>query len=95
MKRRFRSSKSLICFMLLTALAISSLGLSATRAFAVQATYYVDLVNGSDSNAGTSSTTAFKTITKAQSIVRTVNSNMTDDIIVNLRGGTYKNWTIT
>ncbi|RKP56328.1 hypothetical protein D7Z26_06580 [Cohnella endophytica] len=70
-------------------LFISSLGFAAPPTFAAQATYYVDPVNGSDTNAGTSTSTAFKTITKAQSVVRTVNTNMTDDIIVNLRGGTY------
>ena len=53
---------------------------------AVQATYYVS-PSGSDSNAGT--VIPFQTLTKAQSVVRTINSNMTGDIDVYLRGGTY------
>lgn len=49
--------------------------------------YYVS-PNGSDSNPGTIDA-PFKTITKARDIVRTINSNMTGDIYVYLRGGTY------
>lgn len=52
-----------------------------------QATYYVS-PTGNDSNAGTEAA-PFKTITKARDVVRTINSNMTGDIIVYLRGGTY------
>ncbi|MFF1723683.1 RICIN domain-containing protein [Streptomyces sviceus] len=58
-------------------------------AFAAATNFYVDPVNGSDSNAGTSTATAFKTIQAAQTAVRAVNANMSDDIVVNLRGGTY------
>lgn len=53
------------------------------------ATYFVDPTNGSDTNNGTSTTTAFKTIEKAQRTVRGINSSMTGDIYVYLRGGTY------
>ncbi|UVI32000.1 discoidin domain-containing protein [Paenibacillus spongiae] len=56
---------------------------------AAQATYYVDPVNGLDTNDGTSTATAFRTIEKARDAVRTVNTNMTGDIYVYLRGGTY------
>jgi hypothetical protein len=45
--------------------------------------------NGSDSNPGTSTAAAFKTIQRAQAEVRAVNSTMSGDIVVNLRGGTY------
>lgn len=54
----------------------------------VQATFYVDPTNGNDANNG-SITSPFQTITKAQSVVQGINSNMTGDIVVYLRGGTY------
>ncbi|MCJ8014443.1 LamG domain-containing protein [Paenibacillus sp. KQZ6P-2] len=54
-----------------------------------KATYYVDPVNGQDTNDGMSTTTAFRTIEHARDVVRTINANMTDDIEVKLRGGTY------
>lgn len=52
-----------------------------------QVTYYVS-PTGSDSNPGTISE-PFQTVTKARDVVRTINSNMTGDIYVYLRGGTY------
>jgi len=52
-----------------------------------QATYYVS-PTGSDSNPGTISE-PFKTVTKARDVVRAINSNMTGDIYVYLRGGIY------
>ncbi|MDH7463192.1 discoidin domain-containing protein [Chitinophagaceae bacterium 26-R-25] len=56
-----------------------------------QATYYVDPINGNDTtNSGTSIGSAFKTIYKARDVVRTINSNMTGDIYIYLRGGTYQ-----
>ena len=54
---------------------------------AVQATYYV-ATTGSDTNPGTVSL-PFATIQKARDVVRTINSNMTGDIIVYIRGGKY------
>ncbi|MFJ9905832.1 RICIN domain-containing protein [Streptomyces sp. NPDC101152] len=63
--------------------------LPAQTAQAATMNFYVDPVNGSDSNAGTSTAAAFKTIQAAQSAVRAIDSNMSDDIVVNLRGGTY------
>jgi len=53
-----------------------------------QATYYVSPA-GSDDNPGTASS-PFKTITKARDVVRTINTNMTGDIYVYLRGGDYR-----
>jgi hypothetical protein len=53
-----------------------------------QAAYYVS-PTGSDDNAGTVSA-PFQTITKARDVVRTINSNMTGDIYVYLRGGDYR-----
>lgn len=62
---------------------IPPMGVSA----ATQATYYVS-PTGSDSNPGTLDA-PFQTITKARDVVRMVNSNMTGDIYVYLRGGNY------
>ena len=53
-----------------------------------QACYYVSPA-GSDSNDG-SVAAPFQTITKARDVVRTVNSNMTGDIYVYLRGGDHR-----
>ncbi|WP_405660554.1 RICIN domain-containing protein [Streptomyces sp. NBC_00079] len=58
-------------------------------AYAATTNFYVDPVNGSDSSSGTSTTAAFRTVQAAQAAVRAVNANMSDDIVVNLRGGTY------
>ena len=44
--------------------------------------------NGSDANSGTEAE-PFKTIEKARDAVRAVNKNMTGDILILLRGGTY------
>ncbi|WP_369231004.1 RICIN domain-containing protein [Streptomyces sp. R21] len=63
--------------------------LPAQPAYAATTNFYVDPVNGSDTNSGTSTAAAFKTVQAAQAAVRAVNANMSDDIVVNLRGGTY------
>jgi uncharacterized membrane protein len=52
-----------------------------------QATYYVS-PQGNDCNPGSLSQ-PFRTLSKARDVVRTVNSAMTGDIVVYLRGGTY------
>ncbi|MGE5785339.1 MAG: hypothetical protein ACM3ZE_12145, partial [Myxococcales bacterium] len=52
-----------------------------------QAYYYVSPA-GSDDNPGTEAA-PFQTIPKARDVVRSVNTNMTGDIYVYLRGGTY------
>lgn len=54
-----------------------------------QRTFYVDAAKGSDINNGLSVSTAFKTIAKAQAVVRTINTNMNADITVYLRGGDH------
>ncbi len=56
---------------------------------ATQATFYVDPSYGNNANSGTSTANAFKTIERARLAVAGVNSNMTGDIIVFLRAGTY------
>ncbi|MFE3415685.1 RICIN domain-containing protein [Streptomyces mirabilis] len=58
-------------------------------AYAATTNFYVDPVNGSDSNSGTSTAAAFKTVQAAKAAVRAIHANMSDDIVVNLRGGTY------
>ncbi|MFE2491836.1 RICIN domain-containing protein [Streptomyces mirabilis] len=63
--------------------------LPAQPAYAATTNFYVDPVNGSDSNSGTSTAAAFKTVQAAKAAVRAVNANMSDDIVVSLRGGTY------
>lgn len=54
---------------------------------ATQATYYV-APDGNDTNAGTI-TSPFKTLQRARDVIRTINANMTGDIYVYLRDGTY------
>ena len=63
-------------------------GLLAQAPVKIQAQYYVDPAKGNDSAAGTLAQ-PFKTLTKAQAAVRTINTAMTGDIVVNLRGGVY------
>lgn len=53
----------------------------------IQAEYYVS-PDGDDSNPGTLNE-PFLTITKAQDVVRTINEDMTGDIVIYLRGGDY------
>jgi hypothetical protein len=57
-------------------------------AAATQATYYV-APDGNDANPGTIEA-PFKTVEHARDIVRTVNANMTGDIYVYVRGGSYQ-----
>ncbi|GIJ29319.1 hypothetical protein Vqi01_44810 [Micromonospora qiuiae] len=54
---------------------------------ATQATYYV-APSGNDTNPGTI-TSPFRTLQRARDAVRQVNANMTGDIYVYLRGGSY------
>lgn len=54
-----------------------------------QMSFYVS-PDGSDSNAGTSPTSPFRTIQKARDVVRSVNRDMTGDIAVFLKGGRYE-----
>ncbi|AYC36221.1 RICIN domain-containing protein [Streptomyces griseorubiginosus] len=70
-----------------SAVVLGSLATPTPASAATQATYYV-APDGSDSNSGTISA-PFKTLQHARDVVRTVNGNMTGDINVYLRGGTY------
>lgn len=55
----------------------------------VYLTYYVDVQKGDDANDGLSVRSAFQTIERAKAEVKTVNSGMTEDIMVLIRGGDY------
>ncbi|MFF4799973.1 hypothetical protein ACFY1U_16435 [Streptomyces sp. NPDC001351] len=70
-----------------SATLLTSLAAPLPASAATQATYYV-APNGDDANAGTI-TAPFKTLQHARDVVRTVNSDMTGDINVFLRGGNY------
>jgi F5/8 type C domain/Right handed beta helix region len=60
-----------------------------SKASAAGTTYFYVATNGSDTAPGTS-TQPFKTVQKAATAVRSVNKNMTGDIVVLLKGGTYQ-----
>jgi hypothetical protein len=60
---------------------------SSPAVAATQATYYV-APTGDDANPGTS-TSPFRTLQRARDVVRTSNGNMTGDIYVYLRSGSY------
>ncbi|MET7452135.1 RICIN domain-containing protein [Streptomyces sp. NPDC005574] len=81
-----RTSSALLAAALSAAL-LTSLTTSTLASAAPQATYYV-APGGNDTNAGTI-TAPFKTLQHARDVVRTVNKNMTGDINVYLRGGSY------
>lgn len=64
--------------------------LSATSVqSAIQASFYVDPVSGSDSDNGTSPATAFATLAKARQAVDAINGSMTGDIMVYLMPGDH------
>lgn len=71
----------------LAARAFAADGGAADSPANAQATYYVS-PQGNDCNTG-SLADPFRTLTRARDVVRTVNSAMTGDIVVYLRGGTY------
>jgi hypothetical protein len=81
MKMRSRLH-SLIRFLLALALCSSTVASAAD--------FYVDPVSGNNANNGTSTATAFKTLEKARNAVRLVNTGMTEDITVHLRGGIHR-----
>ncbi|GAA3455688.1 ricin-type beta-trefoil lectin domain protein [Dactylosporangium matsuzakiense] len=72
---------------LLAAALVPALAHPAPAAAAIQATYYV-APDGDDANPGTI-TAPLRTVQRARDVVRTVNANMSGDIAVYLRGGTY------
>ncbi|GAA3939250.1 hypothetical protein GCM10022629_56970 [Amorphoplanes auranticolor] len=73
--------------MVIAATSVGVAGHGAPAAAAVQATYYV-AADGDDANPGSLSA-PFRTLQRARDVVRTVNVNMTGDIQVYLRGGSY------
>ncbi|CAN0079955.1 unnamed protein product [Chrysoparadoxa australica] len=82
------SRYSIECIFAAIAKAIACLAASTlVVAHAVAANIYV-APNGSDSNSGTI-TSPLATLEGARAKVATMNSNMSDDIFVNFRGGVY------
>src|SRR2546421_11278371 len=81
--RRWSAALALV----VPATLLSPLAASTPASAATQATYYV-APDGDDANAGTI-TAPFKTLQHARDVVRTVNSTMSGDINVYLRGGNY------
>ncbi|MCD9023827.1 discoidin domain-containing protein [Cohnella silvisoli] len=77
-----------ISLVIVILLIISGIVPTMNVSAATQASYYVDYANGSDLNSGTINS-PFKTVEKAKDTVRLSIRNMTGDIIVYLRGGTY------
>src|SRR5438552_3619230 len=73
--------------MCLFALLLTNVAGPTPASAGTQATYYVS-PSGADANPGTI-TSPFKTVQHARDVVRTVNTNMTGDIYVYLRGGNY------
>jgi hypothetical protein len=82
------AGKSLLAVAVLASAALTATVTSQTAASAAtQATYYV-APDGNDANPGTIAS-PFRTLQRARDVVRTTNANMTGDIYVYLRGGTY------
>ena len=85
-----KTSSISLKFLLSGSLSILSLfgqGL-ISKASAAESIYFYVSPSGSDSYVG-SNTRPFKTIQKARDVVSTVNKNMTGDIVVILKNGTY------
>lgn len=82
-----RRTTWLTVFLLIASLLLSFVPEPVPVSAATQAVYYVS-PGGNDANPGTLAS-PFKTIQRARDVVRTVNGNMTGDIVVNLRGGNY------
>ena len=72
---------------LVAAVGVSQATSIESASATVQATYYVS-PSGSDSNSGTIGS-PFLTLHKARTVVASINSSMTGDIVVNFRGGDY------
>mgnify|MGYP001218795058 FL=1 len=62
---------------------------AATSHAAIQASFYVDPVNGNDANSGASTGTAFATLSRARAAVDAINGSMTGDIVVLLMPGDH------
>jgi hypothetical protein len=85
-EKKVKWSPLLVAFFVF-ALVFSGIPDPQTASAATQATYYVSPY-GSDANPGTLAA-PFQTVQHARDVVRTVNTNMTGDIYVYLRGGNY------
>jgi hypothetical protein len=79
--------KIVLALMLMVIVSSLPLTVEPRAVAAVQVDYYVS-PTGDDTNPGTLAQ-PFKTLEKARQQVRSVNTSMTSDIIVNMLGGTY------
>ncbi len=81
--------KRIINYLLVLSLLVTCMVFASPQVVmaGTQATYYVS-TTGDDDDPGTFAE-PFLTIEHARDVVQTINSDMTGDIIVNLRGGTY------
>ncbi|MET7683410.1 fibronectin type III domain-containing protein [Streptomyces sp. NPDC005423] len=70
--------------------ALLPLGVLAPPAHAAAAVTYFVSPGGSDSNPGTSAAAPFRTLTKAQSAVRAVDTSTSGPVTVTLAGGVYR-----
>ncbi len=88
MKTAVLAGRSLVALAVLVSAALLPTAVDPSRASAsAQEAYYV-APDGNDANPGTI-TAPFKTVPRARDAVRAVNANMSGDIHVYLRGGTY------
>ena len=79
----------MLCAAVLAAGACNLSGMQIPRVFAADETALYVSPDGSDTNPGTLEK-PLKTLAGARDAVRKINSNMTKDIVVYLRGGTYR-----
>jgi len=70
-------------------IAISFLTTRTISAQSLATTYFVDAQKGNDANNGLSVEKPFKTISKSRDEVRSLNKTRSNNITINLRGGTY------
>ncbi len=76
-------------FLFLAALWLTPLLAAVSASAAIQASFYVDPVAGSDSANGTSPGTAFATLGRARTAVDAINGSMSGDIVVYLMPGDH------
>lgn len=81
--------KKILLLLLVISFMMGSIAFPSYSAENIYKEFYVDGINGKDTNAGTKSS-PFKTIQKAQEAVREINDDMTGDIVVNIASGRYE-----
>lgn len=78
----------MVCSLLIPTASAAEAGSESTPEN-IMATYYVS-PDGNDGNSGKTVQQAFRSVKKARETVRTINSNMTGDIVVYLMDGTWE-----